>query len=633
MFRYIALIWNPADPAQKEAAQLARHRIQLNPKWCSAFNQDGIGVFYAGARRGTSEPYHLQNRSGVVLGTLFERGASLDGTPRRPLLGPRETAPIVASAGRALLESYWGRYVAFLRDSQHEKTWVLRDPTGALPCLSMRFQGVEICFSRMEDAACLDLLPFTLNWPYLTGQLVASLLETRETALLEVSKILAGECLEFHGSTISRSFYWDPFRFARSERIERADEATALLRQTVKGCVRAWASRYDSILHRLSGGLDSSIIVGCLGDPAIRPRITCLNYYSEGSDSDERDFARRTAQHAGLDLVERERDSRVPLQTLLRMPPLAEPLFFAPLQIGRSELEALIAREYDAGAIFDGNGGDGLFYQNPITPTVADYVEYHGVGPSLFSIALHAARIEEVSVWSVLRTALEQRFRRRQWNAFEATFGSVNLLQREALHAVETERLLHPWFQDRAGVPPGKLWHIFHMSIPLNIEDPLASPGDPEQVTPLISQPIFEQCLRIPTYVLTTGGWDRAIARKAFIGDVPAEILKRRSKGGVEDHVKAIVLQNIHFIRELLLDGTLVRENLIDRAKLEEALSGDPSAVAVGSVELFTVLSTEAWLHTWSRTPRTAAAQRKEISVLRARPSDVASETQESELS
>ena len=67
-----------------------------------------------------------------------------------------------------------------------------------------------------------------------------------------------------------------------------ADEAVVSLRETTVGCEHAWASCYDGIVHNLSGGLDSSIVLSCLKSAPSRPRVTCLNYFTTGPNEDER---------------------------------------------------------------------------------------------------------------------------------------------------------------------------------------------------------------------------------------------------------------------------------------------------------------------------------------------------------
>lgn len=137
--------------------------------------------------------------------------------------------------------------------------------------------------------------------------------------------------------------------------------------------------------------------------------------------------------------------------------------------------------------------------------------------------------------------------------------------------------------------------------MPTEFYDPLGRPDDPEPVQPLMSQPLIELCLRIPTYVLTNSGWDRAIARRAFRTEVPREILRRRSKGGLEENVQEILMGNLRAARELLLDGHLVSAGLLHRGRVEEALSDRPTRTAATMAEIFDHLATEAWLRRWNR--------------------------------
>src|SRR6202012_3204926 len=93
----------------------------------------------------------------------------------------------------------------------------------------------------------------------------------------------------------------------------------------------------------------------------------------------------------------------------------------------------------------------------------------------------------------------------------------------------------------------------------------------------LYSQPILELCLRVPVHLMTLGGWDRAIARRAFYDELPREVVNRKEKGAMDQHLREIVDRNITFIRGLLLDGGLVQEGVVDRKKLLTALSGKVS--------------------------------------------------------
>ena len=156
----------------------------------------------------------------------------------------------------------------------------------------------------------------------------------------------------------------------------------------------------------------------------------------------------------------------------------------------------------------------------------------------------------------------------------------------------------HVMRNDVAGIPLGKLWHIWQIAT-FPYDDPFAQAGDPEMIHPMMSQPLVEFCLRIPTYVHLYQGWDRAIARRAFAKDLPLQIVRRTAKGGMEQYAKAVIKRNMPFARELLLDGALVKEKIVDRSKLEAALSQSPVRTSVRPSEIDRYLSTEIWLHLW----------------------------------
>jgi asparagine synthase (glutamine-hydrolysing) len=158
-------------------------------------------------------------------------------------------------------------------------------------------------------------------------------------------------------------------------------------------------------------------------------------------------------------------------------------------------------------------------------------------------------------------------------------------------------------------VAPGKLWQIFSISNHADFYDPLALPNAPERVAPLMSQPLMETCLRIPTYILNTGGRDRAIARRAFEQELPREIFSRRTKGLIDSFLMQMLKDNLTFVRELMLDGLLVKEGLLDRRRVEAVLEDRHSMVGPEATALVAYhLSTEAWLRSWIASGRRAAA-------------------------
>ena len=608
MFRYVAFIWNDQDPAAREAARvLSQRHCASGEDWRVALRGSGAEVRYVKSGPGSSAAYLLAEGEGVVLGNLFARSQEGVSTPAPACLGAADSRAILDSNGRHLIESFWGRYVAFLHDAPARATWVVRDPSAALPCYLVRCRGVDIYFSWIDDIAALLDAPLEVNWSYLIAAVSFLREHSHGTALRGVTQVLAGECIETRGGVSKRFFYWDPLQIANTEVIEDLGAAVAAMRQCVRDVVHAWASCHEHVLLSLSGGLDSSIVLACLEDAPSRPRVSCFHYYPLGADLDERAFARAAAAKAGLELIERSRDSSFSLQPLLTIHRAPEPTNY-PYFLEHSRLDAQLAAEHGATAIVIGYGGDQLFYQERAEWAPGDFLHRRGLRPGVLRVALDAAQMDQVSFWHVLRQAAAGHFAHRRWSILqEAGRMRPLLVPAKVAEARRSRAFLHPLLRHPRGAPSGKLWHAHQISQPFDFYDPLGREGDAERLSPLFSQPVMELCLRIPTYVLTHGGWDRAVARRAFYHDLPPEIRNRRSKGGIEEHLRRTLEHNRGLLRELLLDGALVREGVLDRTRLAEVLSGRATPLAAGSGELLEYAGTEAWLRCWGSIGRAAA--------------------------
>ena len=60
-------------------------------------------------------------------------------------------------------------------------------------------------------------------------------------------------------------------------------------------------------------------------------------------------------------------------------------------------------------------------------------------------------------------------------------------------------------------------------------------------------------------------------------------------------------MRNLDLVRELFLDGVLVREGLLDRAAVEAALAAGPAKTAVLPLEIYRHLDVEIWARYWMR--------------------------------
>lgn len=597
MFRFLALIWNSSNAEPHAAAQAWSQALASRGFQAAPPSAPGLKVFVTGGREGGNGVRLFANGGGLLVGRAFLR------EPPFPDLSPGQPLPAAApegpAAAEALCRALWGRYVAFLPTAAGE-VGVLRDPSGALPCHHLRQAGVNLVFSWLEDVLALPGMPAppALDWDHLARfALQGGEPGDRSTALAGVHQLLPGELLTLGGAAPARQLAWNGAVFARQLLDEPPSQARDRLRQTTRACAQAWARGEAGILLRLSGGLDSAILLSCLDRGHTRAEVVCLNHHSIGASSDERPYARLAAAKANRPLVELERQPDFQLEALLRAPrtPMPVPYLGSLSAAGDAE----VAARHGARVMFTGGGGDQLFYEFRQWWPAADALRQLGLGRRFFGCAMDAARLGGISVWLALLHAGQERLR-PSGPQTSAAAQAPPLATCEALQALQrTVRATHPALQQAKGIAIGKLTQLHHLLAPAGYYDALAPWDRPELVNPLLSQPLVELCLQLPSYVLTTGGRSRGLARQAFADDIPRAIGLRRSKGGMQEHAKAVLAHNLGFARELLLDGELVSRRLLDRAKVEEVLSGRPTPLAAHVGELHMHIAIEAWLQRW----------------------------------
>jgi asparagine synthase (glutamine-hydrolysing) len=448
----------------------------------------------------------------------------------------------------------------------------------------------------------LELIRFSLNWNFVAWMLPYSALQIRETGLKEVQELQPGERATFSGFDVDYAMLWRPAELAERGRIIDPAHATTVIRESVRETVHAWASLHRSVTHNLSGGLDSSIVLGCLKSAPNEPRVTCIHYFAPAGNEDERHYARLVARHMDVELIECELDgAEAPLERLMEIRPAPKPWFYI-YDLVHSPLEARIMADHGATGAFSGAGGDGLFMQARADLAVVDYLRHFGFRPGLFGVALDAARINRTSIWTILHDGILRHWKKAPASPLSEFGGRRAVIPPEVYERARTNRnLLPPWIRAAESLTPGLMWQILCLSIPPQFYESFGGTTAIERTPVLMSQPVMEACLRIPPYVWITGGRDRSIARRAFTDVLPQAIVRRTQKGLVDRYNRRMLDKNANFLREMLLDGLLVKAGLLDRAKLEEFtnISSTHEGFEYNEV-LRHHLCTEIWVRRWS---------------------------------
>ena len=610
MYHFVALLWSADDsPAREAAAQLGQRLHRASVPWENLTTTEGVSVFALPPADPALRSYVLPGGAGVVLGKLFSADLSPANLDSIGQIDAHASRSIIATAGQHLVRNFWGGYVAILDDRENRCGYVLRDCSGKVPCYYTRFRDVTIAFADFNDLAPLGLPAPTVNWEYLAAFIYSSQAQLRACAVKGIEEILPGECVKVQARSTIQTALWDPRALCRERRIDRYEDAVASLREVTQKCIDAWARSYDPMLLGLSGGFDSAVLLGCLGRSPSHATITGLNQYTSAAYEDEREYARAAAVRAGIRLLEVPMNSAAARfdARLLAAPKTPKPGVNALFRLLEIELINRIADECSARTLWTGQGGDHIFLQTTDALSAGDYLDIKGLRPGFIAAVRDAARLSRQPYWFVLKSAW-RRSRRNIQPATNTPARTPYFVAPAALPNQVDDYVLHPWALDAADLPRGKHMQIRFLSEVVNRHRPIARLERAPQHHPLLSQPLMELCLQIPTYLLLRDGRERGLAREAFADRVPSQILRRRDKGSIVSHATEMIRQSQPFVRELLLDGVLASAGVIVSADLEPYIVHGQPFREEHLMPLLACIAAEVWARNASQSAAAVAA-------------------------
>lgn len=525
----------------------------------------------------------------TVIGDIFDRGDAMSALME---LDNPFCAAMRRSSGRSVLADCWGAYVAFVEHNDCLVT--VRDPSGALPCYYAQREGLVMISSSIEPMMQTGFVEPSVDWCAVGRLLVAKDLRPPETCLAGIVELPRGGRLTIGKDSLVVDQIWDPWNFTTPNNYSSAEESAACLKSTVGRCVAARASQFSNILLGVSGGLDSSIVAACLRRAGTN--VGCITLATDDPAGDERPFARVLCRYLGLDLVEATEELDYVDIALSHAGHLPRPVSRSFTQSG-DRLQRDMADRTGVEAFFSGGGGDNIFCYLTSAAPVADRILRHGPGRAMFRTAVDLARMRGVSVGHAVRKGMVRAWLRKPSYTWPRDF---SLLSSDAAYMLE-DGLSHPWLDAPPGELPGKAAHVaWLLGIENHLEGYLRERQRPN-VFPLLSQPIVELCLGIPSWQWCAGGRDRSVARAAFSDELPREIIERRSKGTPGPFVMQILHAHRAQVRGMLLDGLLASRGLIDTARIDILLSQGIAISEVDNARIMHLLDVEAWARHWSR--------------------------------
>ncbi len=531
-----------------------------------------------------------QNGSSLVIGHLFER------SPRPQRVKAIDQAMndrLISSKGDALLRDFWGGYAAILLpDQERHEVHIVRDPSGAMPCYYLKCGGFDVISSDVETLLDVGLLSVGIDWMFFVEHLTAPDLRTPSTCLDGLIELLPGHRLTIGSCGPLTAQVWSPWDFTEPTNALSDNDVAEALFEVVDGSVEAWARTFEHVLLGVSGGLDSSVVAKCVARAGTR--LTCLTLVTSDPSGDERVHASSLTDSLELPLFQAFYElSHVDIE-VSTSGHLPRPVGFA---LGQSNNRAKfeIAAQRATDAFFSGVGGDNIFCHMQSATPLIDRVVTHGLGRGSWETLNDICRMTDCSLFQAIGMAIDRSKRKSPdyiWMRNE------RFLNTQALAAIRTPSG-HPWLTPPFDALPGKAVHVAMLTRAHGTIDGYSRVALPPQILPLLSQPIVEFCLSVPTWRWCRKGQNRYPVRNGFRCQLPASILSRRVKGGPNSFAFEIIDNNRRKLRDHFLGGALRDQGLLDVAALEEALGFEGKIRAPDHVYLSTLGEAESWARLW----------------------------------
>lgn len=523
--------------------------------------------------------------NGFVIGALFVPGV------RHALetLAQGAAATILGSVGEHLIRAYWGDYVAVL--PRGEDVALVRAPFGALPCLNIAAGGGQIAASDIDtlQLGLDDTQPFSLDHDAIVRQLIAGDLRCNTTCLTAVEELRGGDRLTIAGGRVTRERLWSPRAFAApTRRIDERAEADRRLRDTAMNCVALRTGRAARPLLLLSGGLDSSIVAACLA--ATDRDFACLNLMAANPTGDERAYAHAVAARTGRQLVERDMTEGSPDIRRLAAVRLPRPVARSFEQhVYALALEQAATLGCDA--LVDGGGGDNVFCSLQSASPAADCRLDPEGRRHFWRMCGDVGQLAETSRWTVAWRAFVRARRAAQPSRWRV---NLRFLHAEAA-ALAGSAVEHPWLGEDALAWPGRAAHIAMLVAAQGYVEDGPHGAKTNAISPLVSQPLIEHCLRIPSWNWFEKGRNRAAARRAFEASLPAEVAWREGKGSPDALLVRLFETNRTLLRDHLGGGLLAEARIIDRQAVLSVIDDPRPAHGTGFGRILRLADTESW--------------------------------------
>jgi asparagine synthase (glutamine-hydrolysing) len=404
-----------------------------------------------------------------------------------------------------------------------------------------------------------------------------------DTFFAGVRRLPGAHLLRFRDGRVETARYWTP---QRVETPAQMDAAAQALRELLLDSIRLRLRADVPVGTSLSGGVDSSGVVGLSAQLAGDHRRHAFTATFPGFERDEWAYAALTAQAAGVvehhAVAPTAADLLGDLDALVRdqEEPAASASVYAQWRVARA------AREAGVTVMLDGQGADELFAGYPALIGWA----LRAQGPAAVAQGLRGPDRDRV-IRALGAERLPEPLARRHRRGLATPYATADVARAGAAATRPP---------DLGGTDPLRrelLRQAFATRLPelLRYADRDSMAHAREVRLPFLDRRVAEFALSVDPKLLYAGGETKAVLREALRGVVPAPVLERREKVGFEPPQDRWLADPTLFAyaRERLLDPAARTRDLVDRGALQaDAAAGrwrDPAG-------LWRALNLELWL-------------------------------------
>jgi asparagine synthase (glutamine-hydrolysing) len=513
-----------------------------------------------------------------------------------------------------------GMFAIAIWDAKHRRLVLARDRLGKKP-LVYRYEPGRLLFaSELKSLLQLADVPRDVDFGSVDAYLTYQYVPPPRTIFRGIHKLPPGHVALWQDDRLTVRPFWQPdFSIERSVSEQQATEE---LRETLTSAVKLRMRSDVPLGAFLSGGIDSSIIAALMQRESATPIKTFTIGFTE-RDYDERDFARRVAQHIGSD----HHEEALQPQAVDILPKLVhhfdEP--FADSSVIPTWRLAEMTRRHVTVAV-SGDGGDELFL---------GYPRYRAVKMAalLDSVPL-LRRILAARFWQSIPTSGKQKSRLRQLKRFSEALGmsparryldwisTFNEPRRADLYsdafvsqlpAADPFDFLHAAWR-RAGrrdaMTAASLADLTtYLPGDLLTKVDIASMAHGlEARCPLLDYRVVELAASLPASLKHRFGHGKRLLQKAFGDLLPREVFTRRKMGFGVPLDSWLRGELAPLLDELLSETAVARRGWFRPAAVQRLIREHLSRRFDHSARIWALIVLESWCRAWTDTGVSAAA-------------------------